>query len=92
MANAERHIVEIYSALFERLSSASKLELLERLAKSIKKGRKSNEKDFFSSFGAFASDKPTEEINKEIRESRKFRAKDFRHIKTLKLENWVERT
>lgn len=46
MANAERPIVETYSALFERLSSASKLELLERLAKSIKKGRKSNKKKF----------------------------------------------
>jgi hypothetical protein len=78
MTHAERHIVETYSELFESLSSESKLELLERLAKSIKKGRKSNEKDFFSSFGAFASDKPAEEINKEIRESRKFRAKDLK--------------
>ncbi len=47
MTHAERHIIETYSELFESLSSVSKLELLERLAKSIRKGRKSKEKDFF---------------------------------------------
>ena len=76
MTNAERHIVETYSELFESLSSASKLELLERLAKSIMKGRKSNEKNFFSSFGGLISEKPAEEITKDIRESRKFRVKE----------------
>lgn len=78
MTHAERHIIETYSELFEGLSSVGKLELLERLAKSIRKGRKSNEKDFFSSFGGFASEKPAEEIIKDIRESRKFRSKDLK--------------
>lgn len=78
MTHAERHIIETYSGLFESLSAVSKLELLERLAKSIKKGKTSTEKDFFKSFGAFASDKPAEEIAKEIRESRKFRTKDLK--------------
>ncbi len=78
MTQAERHIVETYSGLFESLSSVSKLELLERLAKSIRKGRTSKEKDFFSSFGAFSSDKSAEEINREIRESRKFSPKDLK--------------
>lgn len=78
MTNAERHIVESYSGLFESLSSDSKLELIERLARSLKKGSVSREKDFFSSFGAFASEKPAEEIIKEIRESRKFRKKDLK--------------
>ncbi len=78
MTHAERHIVETYSELFESLSSVSKLELLERLGKSIRKGRKTNEKDFFSSFGGFVSDKPAEEIIKDIRESRKFRPKDLK--------------
>ncbi len=78
MTHAERHIVETYSELFESLSSVSKLELLERLAKSIRKGRKSNEKELFSSFGGFASDKPAEEIIMEFMESRKFRAKDLK--------------
>lgn len=78
MTNAERHIIETYTGLFEGLNAVSKLELLERLAKSIRKGKKTKEKDFFSSFGAFASDKPAEEIASEIRESRKFRNKDLK--------------
>ncbi|MFW5983350.1 MAG: hypothetical protein ACOCQ4_02525 [bacterium] len=78
MTHAERHIVETYSDLFESLSAVSKLELLERLAKSIKKGKKSKEKDFFNSFGAFASDKTAGEIAREIRESRAFRKKDLK--------------
>lgn len=78
MTPAERRIVNTYSELFDSLSSVSKLELLDRLAKSIKKGRKSSEKDFFSSFGAFASDKPAEEIIKDIRERRKFKTRDLK--------------
>lgn len=78
MTRAERHIIETYSGLFESLSAVSKLELLERLAKSIRMDKKSTEKEFFSSFGAFASDKPAEEIAKEIKESRKFREKDLK--------------
>mgnify|MGYP006887396772 FL=1 len=78
MTHTERHIIDTYSGLFEGLSSLGKLELLERLAKSIRKDGKSKEKDFFSAFGAFASDKPAEEIAKEIRDSRKFREKDLK--------------
>lgn len=77
MTHAERHILDTYSELIERLSSVGKLELLERLVKSIRVGEKSKEEEFFSSFGAFASDKPAEELVKEIRESRKFRQKDL---------------
>lgn len=78
MSLAERHIIETYAELFESLSSENKLELLERLAKSIRKGKKTKEKDFFSSFGGFASEKPAEEITKYLRESRKFRPKDLK--------------
>ncbi len=78
MTYAEKHIVETYSGIFERLSSVSKLELLEKLAKSIRKETKSKEKEFFKSFGAFASDKPAEEIAREIKESRRFREKDLK--------------
>ncbi|SNS01935.1 hypothetical protein SAMN06295967_10276 [Belliella buryatensis] len=77
MSHAERHLVETYSDLFESLSTVSKLELLERLAKSLRKEKKSKEKDFFNSFGGFVSDKPIEEIIKELREDRKFRVKDL---------------
>ncbi|MFN3999158.1 hypothetical protein [Algoriphagus sp.] len=78
MTHAEKHIIDTYSELFENLSAVSKLELLERLSKSIRNGNKFKEKEFFSSFGTFASEKPAEEIAKEIRESRKFRKKDLK--------------
>ncbi|MDY3364449.1 hypothetical protein PG623_10660 [Riemerella anatipestifer] len=78
MTYAERHIVETYSGIFERLSSVSKLELIERLAKSIRKESKSKDKEFFKSFGAFASNKSAEDIAREIKESRKFRKKDLK--------------
>jgi hypothetical protein len=78
MTHAERHIIDTYSGLFESLSAVAKLELLERLAKSIRKGKKSKEKDFFNSFGAFPSDKPAEKIISDIRESREFRRKDLK--------------
>ena len=74
MTLVEKHIVETYSGIFESLSSVSKLELLEKLAKSIRKDSKSKEKEFFKSFGAFSS----EEIALEIKESRKFRDKDLK--------------
>lgn len=78
MTYAEKHIVETYSGVFEKLSSVSKLELLERLAKSIRKDTKSKEKEFFKSFGAFASDQPAEQIVRQIKESRSFREKDLK--------------
>lgn len=52
MTHAEKHIVETYSGLFESLSTISKLELLEKLAKSIRKESRNKEKEFFKSFGA----------------------------------------
>ena len=78
MTLTEKHIVETYSGIFESLSSVSKLELLEKLAKSIRKDSKSKEKEFFKSFGAFSSEKTAEEIALEIKESRKFRDKDLK--------------
>jgi hypothetical protein len=72
MTTVEKHIIETYSGLFDGLSSLSKLELLEILAKSLKRERKTGEKEFFESFGAFGSDKPAREIASEIKASRKF--------------------
>lgn len=77
MTNTEKYIINTYSALFEELSSIAKLELIEKLVKSIRRENKSKEADFFSSFGAFASDKSAEEIVTEIRKSRKFREKNY---------------
>jgi hypothetical protein len=78
MTVAEKYIVDTYSNLFEGLNSISKIELLEKLAKSLKRERKSKEQDFFKSFGAFGSEKSAEDINREIKESRKFNREDLK--------------
>ena len=78
MSYAEMHIVETYSKLFEGLSTISKLELIERLSKSIKKEKLSKKDTFFDSFGAFGSEKSAEEIISEIKASRKFKDRELK--------------
>ncbi|WP_067145083.1 hypothetical protein [Pseudotamlana agarivorans] len=78
MTVAEKYIIETYSNLFEGLNSISKIELLEKLAKSLKRERKSSDTDFFKSFGAFGSEKSAEQITKEIKDSRKFNREDLK--------------
>ena len=77
MTYTEKRIVESYTGLLEGLSSSSKMELIENLSKSLKSEDLKKEKAFYKSFGAFASQKPAEEIINEIRESRKFRRKEI---------------
>lgn len=77
MTYVEKHIVETYSELFENLSADSKLDLIGKLTKSLKKRKTDKDKEFFKSFGAFGSSKSAEVIVKEIRESRRFRQKDI---------------
>jgi predicted CopG family antitoxin len=77
MTVANKNIVDTYSTLFEGLDAFTKLELIERLSKSLKKEKNSKESTFFKSYGAFESDKPAEEIVKEIKAARKFREKDL---------------
>lgn len=57
MTLTERHIIDSYSNLFEGLNPSTKIELIEKLTKSLKKETKSKETDFYKSFGAFESDK-----------------------------------
>jgi hypothetical protein len=78
MNYTDRHIVEAYSILFEGLSSLSKIELIEKLSNSLKKEKKEKESSFFKSFGAFASEKTAEEINKDIKTSRNFRSNEIK--------------
>jgi hypothetical protein len=77
MSYTNRHIVEIYSGLFEGLSSLSKIELIESLSKSLKIETNKKEHNFFKSFGAFASDKSAEKIFSDIKASRKFKNKEI---------------
>ncbi len=78
MTFTDKHIIETFSGLFEGLSSSSKIELIETLSKSLKKEKTSKENIFFKSFGAFASEKPAEEIMADIKSSRKFRKKEIK--------------
>ena len=78
MTITDKNIVESYSNLFEGLSSINKLELIERLSKSLKLGSKSKERNFYKSFGAFASEKTAEDIVKEIKSNRNFSDKEIK--------------
>ena len=77
MTFTDKNIIENYIGLFESLNSISKLELIEKLTKSLKAENKSKESNFFKSFGAFSSEKTSDEIITEIKASRKFRKKEI---------------
>jgi uncharacterized protein YjfI (DUF2170 family) len=72
MTVTDKNILESYSDLFVGLSFNNKIELIERLTKSLKVN-KSKENNFYKSFGAFASEKSAEEIVSEIKSNRKFK-------------------
>lgn len=72
MTITDKNIIESYSGLFEGLSAVNKLELIERLSKSLKLESKSKEKKFYKSFGSFGSEKPDEDIIFDIKSNRKF--------------------
>lgn len=78
MTIAEKYIIETYSSLFEGLSAISKIELLEKLQKSLNIDHAARDKEFFKSFGAFGSVKSAEDIAKDIKESRRFLREDFK--------------
>jgi len=79
MTATDKNILEAYSNLFEGLSYINKIELIERLTKSLKTvSKKSKENNFYKSFGAFASEKSAEEIVSEIKENRKFSNKEIK--------------
>ncbi|WP_125719795.1 hypothetical protein [Flavobacterium ustbae] len=74
MTVTDKHILESYSNLFEGLSFSNKIELIERLTKSIKTN-KAKENNFYKSFGAFASEKSADDIVSEIKANRSFKNK-----------------
>ena len=78
MTFTDKNIIENYLKLFESLNSMSKLELIEKLTKSLKAESKSKESDFYKSFGAFSTEKTSDEINTDIKSSRKFRNKEIK--------------
>ena len=60
MTFTDKNIIENYLKLFESLNSMSKLELIEKLTKSLKAETKSKESDFYKSFGAFSTEKTSD--------------------------------
>ena len=78
MTFTEKNIIENYIGLFENLNSMSKLELIEKLTKSLKSEVKSKESNFYKSFGAFSTEKSSDEIISEIKSSRKFKNKEIK--------------
>jgi len=78
MSYTDRHIVETYSGLFEGLSSLSKIELIESLSKSLKTEKTTKDNKFYKSFGAFSTEKSSEDIIKNIKSSRVFRSKEIK--------------
>jgi hypothetical protein len=82
MTAVTKNIIDTYSKLFEGLDSFTKLELIKRLSKSLKKEKASKDKTFrekslLNAFDSFPADKSAEEIIAEIKASRNFREKDL---------------
>jgi hypothetical protein len=77
MTIANKNIIETYSELFEGLDTFTKLELINRLSRSLKSEKDPVDSAFFASFGAFPEDESAEEIIREIKRSRKFAEKDI---------------
>lgn len=77
MTFTDKNIIENYFGLFESLDAMSKLELIEKLTKSLKAETKNKENNFYKSFGAFSTEKTSDEINADIKSSRKFRTKEI---------------
>ncbi len=73
MTFVDKNIVESY---LEGLSSDDKLELIERLAKSLKAGKKKREKKK-NPFEGFIPEKSAEEIITDLRSARKFRKREI---------------
>ncbi|HTN07876.1 hypothetical protein [Agriterribacter sp.] len=78
MTYTDRYIIETYSGLFEGLSHMSKIELIESLSKSLKTEKTKKDTRFYKSFGAFSSEKSTEEIIADIKSSRRFRNRELK--------------
>jgi hypothetical protein len=70
MKATDLKIIDSYFELLDKLNSDSKLELISRLAESLKTQPKTKEKSVQELFGAYISEKSAETIIKEIRESR----------------------
>ena len=70
--NVNTNLINGYLGLMRNLSPDNKLDLIEKLTKSLKVDLNTKKKSLRRAFGAFQSDKTADELIKEIRESRTF--------------------
>ena len=72
LAEMNTTIVDGYVGLLDNLSTSNKLDLITKLASSVKTDLSNKKSSFKKAFGAFDSKKSAEEIIEEIRNSRVF--------------------
>jgi len=70
--DVQTNLINGYFKLLRNLSPASKLDLIEKLTKSLRLDLTSKRKSLKQTFGAFQSDQSANELIREIRESRNF--------------------
>lgn len=77
MTYIDRNIVEAYSSILKGMSAANKMALINKLSTFDVEDDDVTEKKFYASFGAFADERPAQEIVDSIKKSRKFRTKEL---------------
>lgn len=65
-------LLENYFGLIRNLSPEIKINLIEKIAKTLKENISSNKTSINDAFGGWKSDKSADEIISEIRENRNF--------------------
>lgn len=78
-ANLKFNLIDSYLGLLENLSPDNKLELISKLSDSLKSskksGRESSDKSLDHLSGAFIFDKSSDDLIRELKESRNFNRK-----------------
>jgi len=70
--DVDTSLINGYLGLLKNLSPKNKLDLIEKLSKSLKLDLRRSKKSLRRAFGAFESDRTADQLIKEIRESRTF--------------------
>lgn len=72
MNTAELKLIDNYFSVLKDLSRNSKLELIEKLSKSMKTVRKEKDNSWKSLYGSLKLDKPADEFISELKNDRNF--------------------
>jgi phosphoheptose isomerase len=73
MAEVNTTFIDNYLGLIKNLSPEIKIDIIEKLMKSLKHDFKGSNKTLKDSFGAWKSEKSADEIISELRNSRTFK-------------------